>query len=286
MVNYGNAVMQELQALQRIYMKTVQVVRIRQRLHGQREAVLLRIMQKMQAISHLQGEEHAKALQGILDGSEQEISALRNLLRQEKRIFKFIESEERSADRIISDAMAQLKSKEKEIHKEFGYDITVKGRKIPIGNMNNFLRSVHRFLANLKRDIRRIRRRMGHEDRFLRSRDVSHFHKFLREWDNEVKAFKRMLNDLKKVIESTPHFVREMSVPLVGSSGNGFANCRCGGHHYRGLRVVLEHDNRCNGLNDFRGHCLGRDTGTPDTRFYGECVQVIAGHHLRQAAAP
>lgn len=219
MVNYENAVMQELQALQRIYKKIEQVVRIRKRFHGKREAELLIILQKMQATSHLQGEEHTKALQAILNTSDQEISALRNLLRQEKRIFRFIESKERSADRIISDAMAQLKSQKRQIRESVGKTITLKdGRKIPVSDLQNFLRKVHRFLTNLKRDIHRIRKRMAHEDKFLHSRDVSHFHKFLREWDNEVKAFKRMLNDLKKVVRIAPDFVREMSVPQVGSS--------------------------------------------------------------------
>lgn len=210
--------MQELQALQRIYIKIAQVVRIRQRLHGQREAVLFVIMQKMQAMPHLQGEEHTKALQGILDNSEQETSALRKVLRQEKRVFRFIETEERSADRIISNAMAQVGLQKKQIRERFGKRLSLGGQKIRVSDLQNFLDEVHNFLANLRRDIRRIRRRMTHEDKFLRHRDVSHFHKFLREWENEAKAFKRMLNDLEKVVDSTPRFVRGINIPLACTS--------------------------------------------------------------------
>ena len=108
-----SAVMAELQDLEQIYKKTAQAFRIRLKLHSAREQAMVNIGQKMQAAaSRLKGEEHKRAIEQIL-AQGTDIDALRNVFRQEVRVFKFVGQEAKTADQIVENAMSNLRQKEK-----------------------------------------------------------------------------------------------------------------------------------------------------------------------------
>lgn len=192
-----------------IYRKTVQAFRIRTQLHLQRETALATIRQRMQQLPKLRGEKFEQAVQAILNQSEDQINILRDVLRKEKRVFRWIEKKDKDADQIIKLAMSKLRDQIVDIKKVMGKEIKLEGGyTIRIRDVQNFLGTVHSFLRTLRKDVRRLKSRIKREESELKHNDAKHFLRFLKVWEKETKNLWRLNMDIADVISDTPTFAQ------------------------------------------------------------------------------
>lgn len=203
--DYNKVAAKEIDGFKYVCNKILQAYRIRMKLFMRRHELVMSIEKNFDNVAN----------------NPKFYTSLDNILKKEKKLLEIIEGDEKKVGNNLVYALKQLKKYDHELGGELN-DIRLPHvkKKISGKNVSIFLRRMISLLNKMERDLKIIEKRIHLENVFIKERNAKHFDKFIKAWNEEMKAYEKMLKDLKLALNTS----KKLIVSTESTLGDGVMN--------------------------------------------------------------